>query len=454
MTQLAAIAQALRFKNVRWLLAELVIMAVALGFSLIASAALVSDIPPGIEPPSTAVSVVLTLSIVLIQMVRRRLPVSVLLIATGLLAVIRVLEVPEFEVTGLAWVVSLFAVGRHAAQPMRDLSRAFAVLSMMALLTFEIVRGWDDHELLGFSERTWILILVSQVLANIFLFLGAWLFGDFARKRNDRERDLAARTMELEASREENARRAVMDERVRIAREIHDVVAHHVSVMGVQAGAARRAVNVDPERAELPLRAIEESSREAVQELHRLLGFLRRADETDPDGLSPDALTPRPSLERLPELRRQLADAGLAIRLAVSGEERALPPSVDLSAYRILQEALTNCLKYAGVDHADVELTYGAESLGVAVRDRGRGPTGSISVSASPTSGGAGLPGMAERVALLGGTLHHGERAGGGFEVVADLPFDGEVSAAPSMVPERAPEMMAPDSHATEEAAS
>ena len=204
------------------------------------------------------------------------------------------------------------------------------------------------------------------------------------------------------------------------------MVAHHVSVMGVQAGAARRAVAVDPTKAEAPLQDIEASSREAVAELHRLLGFLRRADELDHDGLDPDALVPTPGLARLGELRRQVAAAGLAVRLTITGDEHPLPPSVDLNAYRILQEALTNCLKYAGVDMAEVTIDYGDDHLGLAVRDRGRGPG-----AGPPTTGGAGLLGMAERVALLGGTLHHGARDGGGFEVQATLPYAGQVSAAP-----------------------
>lgn len=433
MDRLTSICDALRVKSVRWLVGELLAMAIALAFSLLGAAALLSERPPGIDPPSTLVSVVLTISIVVVLLGRRRWPVLVLLASTGLLLAIRLLDVPEFEVSGIAWVVALFAAGRYGAAPARDFARSVAVLSMIGLLIFEISVGWNDYLIFGITRRTWTLVAISQVLANLFLFLGAWLTGDFARNRHGRERELAARTLELEASREENARRAVMDERVRIAREIHDVVAHHVSVMGVQAGAARRAVKIDPDRAEAPLRAIEESSREAVQELHRLLGFLRRVDEIDPDGLSPDALMPRPSLERLPELRRQLADAGLAVRLTIVGNERPLPPGVDLNAFRILQEALTNCLKYAGVDHADVELDYQDDKLCIAVLDRGRGPIG----TSLPSQGGAGLPGMAERVALLGGTLHHGARVGGGFEVIADLPFDGEVTAAPSTAPDR-----------------
>ena len=202
---------------------------------------------------------------------------------------------------------------------------------------------------------------------------------------------------------------------------------------------------MDPESAEQPLRAIETSSREAVTELHRLLGFLRRADEPDPNLASGEALMPAPGLARLVDLRSQLADAGLAMRLTITGEERPLPPSVDLNAYRILQEALTNCLKYAGVDVAEVGIDYRADALCVSVRDRGRGLPPAVAGSSdggnlgteapSVKVGGAGLVGMAERVALLGGSLRHGARDGGGFEVVAELPYAGLVEAAPAMNP-------------------
>ncbi len=430
---LTTISEQLRYKSVRSFLVEVAVVVLVLVISLLAAAAILSDVSgQGIEPPPNYVSVGLTGLLALSLFGRRRWPCTVLVVISVLLVAIRLLEVPEYESSGLGIYIALFAAGRYGAAFRRDMARVFAVLVLLGLLAYGLADGWNTYEEFGITQSTFILIAISQVLADVVLSIGTWLFGDFARKRNDRERELAARTLELEASREENARRAVMDERVRIAREIHDVVAHHVSVMGVQAGAARRAVKASPEKAETPLRAIEDSSREAVQELHRLLGFLRRVDDVDPDGLSPDALTPLPSLKRLPALRRQLADAGLAIRLTVSGEERALPPSVDLNAFRILQEALTNCLKYAGVDQADVDITYEPGQLVVAVRDRGRGPSSAASIS---VGSGAGLPGMAERVALLGGSLHHGARPGGGFEVVANLPFDGEVTAAPSTMP-------------------
>jgi signal transduction histidine kinase len=437
------IATALRF-SVRALVVHLAAVAAGVVFTVVGALAILDDKPVAIEPASMTTTVGLLAPMLLLLLLRRRLPLASLLASTALLMAVRELDVPELQVSSVAWTVSLYSAGRYGDGQARHAVRAVSILAALGLLVRDVVTSWDDLELFGLTERTFVLTATANTAWNLVLFVGTWYAGDIARNRFLRERELAARTLELELSREENARRAVMDERVRIARELHDVVAHHVSVMGVQAGAARLAVRSDPERAEAPLRSIEESSREAVHELHRLLGFLRRVDEVDPDGLSPDALAPRPGLDRLPELRRQLAAAGLALRLTETGVGRPLPASVDLSAFRILQEALTNCLKYAGVDQADVELDYGPDRLTVAVRDRGRGPArpdaGPCAGAPNGASaGGAGLLGMAERAALLGGTLRHGPRDGGGFEVVAELPYDGVVSAAPAARPPASP---------------
>jgi signal transduction histidine kinase len=398
---------------------------------VIGALVIVEDQPVAIEPASMATTIGLVVPMLVALLGRRRWPLATLVVASALLVAVRLLSVPELQVSSIAWVIALYSAGRYGTGAGRQIVRALSIAAMCALIVHDVVTVWADVETFGYTRRTFVLTAIANVSWNLVTFVGAWYAGDLARKRAQRERELAARTLELEASREENARRAVMDERVRIAREIHDVVAHHVSVMGVQAGAARRMVRADPDRAEPPLRAIESASREAVHELHRLLGFLRRVDDIDPDGLAPAALAPVPGLGRLPELRRQLAAAGLALRLEVTGDERPLPPGVDLNAYRILQEALTNCLKYAGVDLAEVELHYGHDRLRLAVRDRGRG----MGAGPARNTGGAGLLGMAERVALLGGTLRHGGRSGGGFEVEAELPFDGVVTAAPSASP-------------------
>jgi signal transduction histidine kinase len=247
---------------------------------------------------------------------------------------------------------------------------------------------------------------------NVALFCAMWALGSALGKGRRRGAELLERTVELEREREENARRAVFEERVRIARELHDVVAHHVSMMGVQAGAARVVLDRDRGKATGALAAIETSSRQAVMELHRLLGFLRQAGDRDD-------LAPQPGLAQLPQLVASLSDSKLAVEVSVEGEQRPLPPTVDVSAYRIVQEALTNTLKHAGASRADVHLRYWPDELEVEVVDDGRDNGGPGSASAS---GGLGLVGMRERAALHGGQLTVGPAAGGGFAVRVRLP--------------------------------
>jgi signal transduction histidine kinase len=237
------------------------------------------------------------------------------------------------------------------------------------------------------------------------LFAIAWLAGYALR-----ERAAHAEAAEQRAARAEHA---VFEERVRIARELHDVVAHHVSMMGVQAGAARLVIDRDPEKAKDALSAIETSSRQAVAELHRLLGFLRQAGDRDD-------VAPRPGLGELPRLAASLRDSHLAVEVSIEGEARSLPPTVDVSAYRIVQEALTNTLKHSAASRADVHVRYWPDELEVEIVDDGR-PNG----GASPGSAGLGLIGMRERTALHGGRLDVGPVAGGGFAVKVRLPTPG-----------------------------
>ncbi len=439
MATLDSIAEALAIPRRSVFIRELIFVFLGLILSWVGAFITLTDEPPGIEPASMTLTMALVAPALIVLLFRRRFPVIVLAVSIVLLAIVRVEFVPEFQVTSIAFTIAFYACGRYGRAGLRDWMRGVASLGVVGIIIYEVQTFAGDIEAMGFTKRSFYLSVALNSIWNLCLFAVTWWAAELARKRADRERELAARTLELEASREENARRAVMDERVRIAREIHDVVAHHVSVMGVQAGAARRVVSVNPDAAEQPLRAIEASSREAVTELHRLLGFLRRVDEPDPDGVDADALMPAPGLARLPDLRAQLAAAGLALRLSIEGDERPLPPSVNLNAYRILQEALTNCLKYAGVDVAEVGIVYGTDSLVLTVRDRGRGRPDGDGGQPATSSGGAGLIGMAERVALLGGSLQHGNRNGGGFEVVATLPYAGAVEAAPSMNPNADP---------------
>jgi len=191
---------------------------------------------------------------------------------------------------------------------------------------------------------------------------------------------------------------------------LHDVVAHHVSMMGVQAGAARVVLASDPAKAKEALASVETSSRQAVLELHRLLGFLRQAGDQD-------HLAPQLGLGQLESLARSLSGSELNVEVRVEGEERSLPPMVDVSAYRIVQEALTNTLKHAGASRADVHVRYLPDELELEIVDDGCGDG-----AASTAPGGLGLIGMRERAALHGGQLSAGPATGGGFAVRVRLP--------------------------------
>jgi signal transduction histidine kinase len=221
---------------------------------------------------------------------------------------------------------------------------------------------------------------------------------------------LGARTAELELEREAHARAVVAGERARIARELHDVVAHSISVMGVQAGAVRRLL--DPKQVEQreALLSVEGTGRRALAEMRRMLGILRRSD----DEL---AHAPPPSMAGVDDLVQQVAEAGVQVELQVEGNPVPLGPGVDVSAYRILQEALTNTLKHAGPARAKVVVRYLNGALELEVVDDGRAAT---------QNGGAGhgLIGMRERVALYGGELHTGPEHGGGYAVRARFPLE------------------------------
>jgi signal transduction histidine kinase len=203
----------------------------------------------------------------------------------------------------------------------------------------------------------------------------------------------------------------VAEERTRIAREMHDVVAHAMSVMVVQAGAARTVMNKDTDEATAALERIEDTGRMALAEMRRLLGLQGSDEETPP-------LTPQPGLEGLDVLLERMRASGLPVEAVVEGTPRDLPPGVDLTAYRMVQEGLTNALKHAGEAHARVLLRYGAEALEVEVADDGRGPPPD-----GVRPGAHGLIGMRERVALFGGSLETGTRPGGGFLVRARIPL-------------------------------
>ncbi len=250
---------------------------------------------------------------------------------------------------------------------------------------------------------------VDDFLLPTVMFGGAWFAGRLVQKRQLYAQAFAERARVLERERDANARVAAAEERVRIAREMHDILGHSVSVMVVQAGAERLALGEERPVTREALLAIERTGREALAEMSRLLGILRKEGES----LS---LAPRPSLAQVDVLVQTVRDAGLPVELRVEGEQTDLPPGVDVSAYRIVQEALTNVVKHAGPARTSVVVRYGRRTVEVEVTDDGRR-------SVNGNAAGYGLAGMRERVELHGGTLEAGSRSEGGFAVKARLPL-------------------------------
>lgn len=236
-----------------------------------------------------------------------------------------------------------------------------------------------------------------------------WAIGNGIGARRGYLRTLEERAALLEQRRADEARRAVQDERARIAREMHDVVAHHVSMMVVQAGAARRVFASDAEKAVQAITAVETTGRAAMNEMRSLLGVLRA--DGDAEGRSP-----QPGVGQIEDLVARTKDAGVRVILHLEGTPQPLSPLVDLSIYRVVQEALTNVIKHAGPAHATVTLRYEPDGLVVEVIDDGQGTIGATGV-------GHGIMGMRERLAIFGGELQAGPRVGGGFTVRARVPM-------------------------------
>jgi signal transduction histidine kinase len=294
-------------------------------------------------------------------------------------------EIPPFA-TLLTGAVAFHALGDHAEDRQARVGLALGLAGLWAIV---IVSGQVDFGSLFFSTA---------------LAVTPWLVGRVTRARNLR---LAA----AEREQEQRMRLALSDERARIAREFHDVVAHSVGVMVVQAQGARRVLDRDPGRAREALESIEQTGRTALADMRRSLGVLR-SDDAVP------ALEPQPGLDDLDRLLDQAREGGLTVDVAVEGEARSLPQGVDLSAYRIVQEALTNTIKHAGPVRSQVTVRYGERELEVEVSDDGPG----LSANGGSESG-HGLVGMRERIASHGGELRTGPGPDGGFIVRASLPL-------------------------------
>ncbi|HEY4348020.1 MAG TPA: sensor histidine kinase [Gaiellaceae bacterium] len=244
----------------------------------------------------------------------------------------------------------------------------------------------------------------DTALRVVFL-TAAWLLGDSIGSRRAYIREIEAKADRLERERDIEARRAIAEEQARIARELHDVVAHALSVIVIQAGAAEELFELEPARARKPIRAIDAAARTALSDLRRVLGLLHADVEYQP----------QPGLSRLDNLIDQVRATGLDVALEIDGRARPLPAPVDLSAYRIIQEALTNTIKHAGAGHARVSVRYG-DDLRLEIADDGHGATG------DPAAGN-GLTGMQQRAAMLGGEVETGTQPDGGYLVSARLPL-------------------------------
>jgi signal transduction histidine kinase len=310
--------------------------------------------------------------------------------------------------------VGIVVVGMMVVDPDGQLS-VFAALVLVSFtagieldppraywgLVLAVVPFWVG---LSFDEP-----LVSDYVAVTVLYGGAWAVGQMVRQRTREAAEHAARADRAEREREERAARAVADERARIARELHDIVSHSISVIAVQTQAVRRRLGPDRVREVDDLRAVEATARQAMAEMRRLFGILRAEGERA-------ALTPQPGLDQLGRLIADTRAAGFDVSLAVEGEAAPLSPGLDLAAYRIVQEALTNVRKHAVGGEVTVRVRHRTGELDVLVEDSG----GSPPQDADGT--GMGLLGMRERIALYGGSLDAGPHPGGGFTVHARLP--------------------------------
>jgi len=367
-------------------------------------------------------------------------------------AVLSVIDLLGDGIGGPAWVAAP-ALGLMSALPLVRRRRPLLAVSAWAGLTavLALVVASDGPLLVPFLglflfpygaaaradgrrallalPPVWLAMTATALSAETFvwgdIFFPAmfgslfWLGGRAVRSRSRLTAELHEAAIRAGEDHEAGATQAVADERRRIAREMHDVVAHSVSMMVIQAGGARRILHRDPGRAVAAAALIERSGREALAEMRHLLGVLHAEDGHPPE------FAPQPRLREVDALVARARAAGVPVALHVDGERRDLPAGLDLAAYRVVQEALTNVMKHGGGAATEVRVRYGGDAVEVTVADRGGG-----ALPVRLDGSGAGLLGMRERVRVYGGELHAGRRAGGGFEVHVRLPVQDEDEAA------------------------
>lgn len=358
----------------------------------------------GTDSPGAIVPVILLLCLVIA--LRRRMPEKMLLLAAGVGVAQLVLDVQTtaadfallvivytVAVTGARWASRLALAGGLCAAPLAQLR-------------------WS-------SDQTGVAGNIALMILQTVPFALAWVLGDSIRTRRAYFAQLEERAARLEKEREAQAKVAVAAERARIARELHDVVAHNVLVMVVQADGAAYVLDAAPDQAKKALETISSTGRQALAEMRRLLGVLRTGEHQEGG-----EYVPQPDVEQIEDLVEQCRGSGLPVDFKIEGTPRPLPSGVELTAYRIVQEALTNTRKHGGPNAgASVRLVYFDDGLGLLVEDDGKGAPHELYEEGGADGRGHGLIGMRERVGMVGGTLDAGPRPGGGFRISALLPL-------------------------------
>jgi signal transduction histidine kinase len=370
---------------------RLIDVAVALGLAALSVIPFVGGASTIGRSDAATLALLLLLSLPLV--VRRRYPLEVFLVVVTA-AIVQVALVPEGQspTAGLGILVAMYTIGERLE---RQVSVPLAALAGVVLGVLLLGRGALPQSLPS--------VIQTEVILAV-----AWLVGDAARIRRLYTDALEERTRLLDREREERSRRAVLEERGRIALELHDVVGHHVSVIVVQSGGALSALDKRPADARTALEAIGNAGRQALVDMRRLIGILGQDDAADP----------MPGLDQLGTLVERVRSAGLDVRLTIEGDQRPLDPGLELSAYRIVQEALTNSLRHAVGGRTSALVRYATDALEITIDDEG----GSAKPGIEPDHEGRGLVGMRERVKMFRGTLEAGPTPTG-FRVVARLPY-------------------------------
>ena len=372
----------------------------------VSGVSIVADQVGGGRERVAAVPIAVGLSVVVA--LRRRAPERMLLLAI-LMGIAQLLFGVRPGAADFALLVITYTVAtvgeRWASRLALGCSLTAAGLSRL--------RWPDDAPVGGWAQTAGYVVIMTVP------FVLAWVLGDSIRTRRAYFSQLEERAARLEREREAQSKVAVAAERARIARELHDVVAHNVSVMVVQADGAAYVMDSSPEQAKQALETISGTGRQALAEMRRLLGVLRTGDAQESG-----EYVPQPDVGQIEELVGKVRETGLAVDFKIEGTPRPLPSGVELTAYRIVQEALTNTRKHGGPDAgASVRLVYFDDGLGLLVEDDGRGAPHELYADGGADGAGQGMIGMRERVGMVGGTLDAGPRPGGGFRISALLPL-------------------------------